>query len=282
MKFSRMASLVCLLCLFPFSIPAQAADSLKISSTIGPVDAGILPLLADTFSKKTGIAISMEKAGTGKTLKKAESGSFDLVMVHARKLEDAFVAAGFGVDRRDVMYNDFVILGPAGDPAGIKGMKSAAQAFATIAKAGVPFVSRGDKSGTHVKEMDIWQAAGIQPAGAWYEVYADGAKGNKATTLYTDKKQAYTLMDRATWLTLKDTVKVVPLVENDPIMLNLIAIIRVNPDKFPQVHKDAALKFADWLVGDEAQTIIRDFGKDKYGQPLFFPNSDQWRAKHGK
>ena len=97
-----------------------------------------------------------------------------------------------------------------------------------------------------------------------------------------DKKQAYTLMDRATWLTLKDTVKVVPLVENDPIMLNLIAIIRVNPDKFPQVHKDAALKFADWLVGDEAQTIIRDFGKDKYGQPLFFPNSDQWNAKHGK
>ena len=260
MKFSRMASLVCLLCLFPLSVPVQAADSLKISSTIGPVDAGILPLLADTFSKKTGIAISMEKAGTGKTLKKAESGTFDLVMVHARKLEDAFVAAGFGVDRRDVMYNDFVILGPAGDPAGIKGMKSAAEAFATIAKAGVPFVSRGD----------------------WYEVYADGAKGNKATTLYTDKKQAYTLMDRATWLTLKDTVKVVPLVENDPIMLNLIAIIRVNPDKFPQVHKDAALKFADWLVGDEAQTIIRDFGKDKYGQPLFFPNSDQWNAKHGK
>ena len=198
MKFSRMASLVCLLCLFPLSVPVQAADSLKISSTIGPVDAGILPLLADTFSKKTGIAISMEKAGTGKTLKKAESGTFDLVMVHARKLEDAFVAAGFGVDRRDVMYNDFVILGPAGDPAGIKGMKSAAEAFATIAKAGVPFVSRGDKSGTHVKEMDIWQAAGIQPAGAWYEVYADGAKGNKATTLYTDKKQAYTLMDRAT------------------------------------------------------------------------------------
>ena len=269
-------------CLTVGTVMSPVTDSLKISSTIGPVDAGILPLLADTFSKKTGIAISMEKAGTGKTLKKAESGTFDLVMVHARKLEDAFVAAGFGVDRRDVMYNDFVILGPAGDPAGIKGMKSAAEAFATIAKAGVPFVSRGDKSGTHVKEMDIWQAAGIQPAGAWYEVYADGAKGNKATTLYTDKKQAYTLMDRATWLTLKDTVKVVPLVENDPIMLNLIAIIRVNPDKFPQVHKDAALKFADWLVGDEAQTIIRDFGKDKYGQPLFFPNSDQWNAKHGK
>uniref|UniRef100_UPI00307CB5BD substrate-binding domain-containing protein n=1 Tax=Desulfovibrio sp. TaxID=885 RepID=UPI00307CB5BD len=258
MKFSRMASLVCLLCLFPLSVPVQAADSLKISSTIGPVDAGILPLLADTFSKKTGIAISMEKAGTGKTLKKAESGTFDLVMVHARKLEDAFVAAGFGVDRRDVMYNDFVILGPAGDPAGIKGMKSAAEAFATIAKAGVPFVSRGDKSGTQVKEMDIWQAAGIQPAGAWYEVYADGAKGNKATTLYTDKKQAYTLMDRATWLTLKDTVKVVPLVENDPIMLNLIAIIRVNPDKFPQVHKDAALKFTDDGLGFIAHQPVRE------------------------
>ena len=263
-------------------MPAQAAETLRISSTIGPVDAGMLPFLAETFTKNTGIEVTIAKAGTGATLKKAESGSFDLVMVHARKLEDAFCAAGFGVDRRDVMYNDFVILGPAKDPAGIKGMKKVTEAVKKIADAKVPFVSRGDKSGTHVKEMDIWQAAGIQPAGAWYEVYADGAKGNKATTLYTDKKQAYTLMDRATWLTLKDTVKVVPLVENDPIMLNLIAIIRVNPDKFPQVHKDAALKFADWLVGDEAQTIIRDFGKDKYGQPLFFPNSDQWNAKHGK
>ncbi len=264
------------------ALPLHAAETLRISSTIGPVDAGILPLLADTFTKKTGIPITMEKAGTGKTLKKAESGSFDLVMVHARKLEDAFCAAGFGTDRRDVMYNDFVLLGPKSDPAGIKGMKKAAEAMAKIAAAKVHFVSRGDKSGTHVKEMDIWAAAGIQPSGDWYEVWEGGSKGNKATTLYAEEKQAYTLMDRATWLTLKDTISLTPLMEADPIMLNLIAVIRVNPEKFPSIHKDEALQFADWVVGDEAQTIIRDFGKDKYGQPLFFPNSDQWNAKHPK
>ena len=263
-------------------LPAQAAETLRISSTIGPVDAGMLPLLAETFTKETGIAVTIAKAGTGATLKKAESGSFDLVMVHARKLEDAFCAAGFGVDRRDVMYNDFVILGPAGDPAGIKGMKKVTEAVKKIAEAKVPFVSRGDKSGTHVKEMEIWAAAGIRPSGTWYEVWEGGAKGNKATTLYVNEKQAYTLMDRATWLTVKDEVSVVPLMEADPLMLNLIAVIRVNPEKFPDIHKDEALKFADWVVGDEAQTLIRDFGKDKYGQPLFFPNSDQWNAKHGK
>lgn len=262
--------------------PACAAQTLRISSTIGPVDAGMLPLLADTFSKKTGIEITMEKAGTGKTLKKAESGSFDLVMVHARKLEDAFCAAGFGIDRRDVMYNDFVILGPKDDPAGIKGMKKVTEAVARIAAAKVPFISRGDKSGTHVKEMEIWQASGIQPSGSWYEVWEGGSKGNKATTLYADTKKAYTLMDRATWLTLKDTVALVPLMENDPLMLNLIAIIRVNPERFPDIHKAEALQFADWLVSDEAQILIRDFGKDKYGQPLFFPNSDEWNAKHKK
>ena len=263
-------------------IPAQAAGTLKISSTIGPVDAGMLPLLADTFSKKTGITITMEKAGTGKTLEKAKSGNFDLVVVHARKLEDAFCAEGFGTDRRDVMYNDFVILGPKNDPAKIRGMKKVTDAVAAIAKAKAPFVSRGDRSGTHVKEMEIWKAAGIEPAGDWYEVWADGAKGNKATTLYTNQKNAYTLMDRATWLTLKNDIAIVPLMENDKLMLNLIAVIRVNPDKFPNVNKAEALQFADWVVGDEAQTLIRDFGKDKYGQPLFFPNSDQWNAKHKK
>ncbi len=276
------ASILALLGMTLCALPVNAADTLRISSTIGPVDAGMLPLLADTFTKKTGIEITMEKAGTGKTLKKAETGQFDLVMVHARKLEDAFCAAGFGIDRRDVMYNDFVILGPKSDPAGIKGMKKVTEAMAKIASSKVHFVSRGDKSGTHVKEMDIWAAAGIQPSGDWYEVWEGGSKGNKATTLYAEEKQAYTLMDRATWLTLKDSISLTPLMEADPLMLNLIAIIRVNPEKFPDIHKDVALQFADWVVGDEAQTIIRDFGKDKYGQPLFFPNSDQWNAKHPK
>ena len=271
--------LLAMLGVFP-AMAADAAKTLRLSSTIGPVDAGIIPLLAQEFTKETGIPVTYEKAGTGATLKKAESGNFDLVVVHARKLEEAFIKAGWGTDRRDVMYNDFVILGPAGDPAGIKGMTRVTEAFAKIAKTGTPFVTRGDKSGTHVKELEIWAASGITPAGDWYITYPDGAKGNKATTQFTNEKKAYTLMDRATYLTMQKEIALVPLVEKDPLMLNLIAIIRVSPEKFPQIHKDEAKKFADWVVADKAQAMIRDFGVDKYGAPLFFPNSDEWNKKH--
>ncbi len=282
-KFLISNVMCCFMLFSMFCVPAHAAEkTLRLSSTIGPVDAGIIPLLAETFTKKTGIPVTYEKAGTGATLKKAESGNFDLVIVHARSLEDAFVKAGFGVDRRDVMYNDFVILGPKSDPAKIKGMKDVAKALQTVAKTEVPFVTRNDNSGTHVKEMQLWKAANIKPSGDWYIKFADGAKGNKATTLYTNDKQAYVLMDRATWLTLKDKLNLEILVEHDKRMLNLIALIRVNPERFGSVHKDEALKFADWVVGDEAQMIIRDFGKDKYGAALFFPNSDQWNAKNPK
>ena len=255
-------------------------QTVRVSSTIGPVDAGIIPLLARTFSQKTGIPVSYAKAGTGLTLERAQSGDFDLVVVHARKLEDAFIEAGWGLDRRDVMYNDFVILGPKADPAGVRGMTDAAEAFRKIARSGARFVTRNDRSGTHVKEMAIWEKAGLTPEGDWYVRFADGAKGNKATTLFANAEQAYTLMDRATWLTLKNELNLEILVEKDPVMLNLIAVIRVNPEKFPKLHKDTALRFADWLVDDEAQTLIRDFGVDRYGEPLFFPNSDQWRAKN--
>ena len=287
MRLSCSQLVPLLLGAFLLAAPAQATQAtpvqttpadpgtVKISSTIGPVDAGIIPLLADTFSKKSGLKVTYAKAGTGATLEKAKTGDFDLVVVHARKLEDKFVADGFGVDRCDVMYNDFVILGPKEDPAGIKGMTDAAQAFRTLAAKKAPVVTRGDKSGTHVKEMEIWAKAGIEPKGDWYLLYPDGAKGNKATTLFADEKNAYVLMDRATWLTLKDQSKLAVLVEKDPVMLNYIAIIRVNPDKFPAVNAKGAKDLADWLVGDEAQGIIKTFGVDKYKEPLFFPNAQR-------
>lgn len=250
-----------------------AAEEVRLSSTIGPIDAGIVPLLAKAYEDKAGVKIVFEGAGTGATLKKAQTGDFDLVMVHARKLEDEFVAQGFGLDRRDVMYNDFVILGPPDDPAGIKGLKSAAEAFEKIAGAKAPFVTRGDQSGTHVKEMEVWTAAKIKPEGAWYELFADGAKGNKATTAYADQRKAYLLMDRATYLTSKDKISLTPLVEGDEALLNYIAVIAVNPEKFPAINAAGAKAFMDWLVGNEAQSLIRDFGVDQYGQPLFFPNA---------
>lgn len=261
------------------------AGTIRLSSTIGPVDAGIIPLLADNYKAKTGTEFVIEKAGTGATLEKAKTGNFDLVVVHARALEDRFIAEGYGQNRRDFMYNDFVILGPEGDPAGIKGMKSAAEALKKIAEAKAPFISRGDMSGTHVAEMKVWRAAGISPDAEmdeWYTVFSLGKLGNGPTTIFADKRGAYTLMDRATYLTRRSGIKIVSLVEGDPILLNLIAAIEVSPKRFPKVNNAEAVKFVDWLCGDEAQTIIKDFKVSEYGEPLFFPNSDEWNKKHGK
>lgn len=269
-----MRFLFALLSLMLFMNPAIAVTGeVRLSSTIGPVDAGIVPLLAKTYESKSGDTVLYEKAGTGATLDKARKGGFDLVMVHARKLEDKFIAEGYGLYRRDIMYNDFVILGPKDDMAGIKGMKSASKAFAALAKAKAPFVTRGDMSGTHVKEMEVWEEAGLKPEGDWYDTFVDGKKGNKATTLYANDKKAYVLMDRATYLTLKKDIDLAPLVEGDQILLNLIAVIPVNPQKIANVNAAGAKAFIEWLESDEAQGIIKVFGVDKYGEPLFFPNA---------
>ena len=246
-----------------------------LASTIGPIDAGIVGALEAAFTKKTGIAVEHTGAGTGQALKLAETGNYDLVLVHAKALEEKFVAEGFGTKRYDLMYNDFVILGPPSDPARIKGMKDATSALGKIAQAQALFVTRGDKSGTHVKELEIWKKAGIEPQGAWYQVFAEGAKGNAATLVFTNEKQAYSVMDRATYITLKPKITLQVLVERDEALLNYITLIPVNPAKFPQVHHAEAMQFVDWLQGREAQIIIRDFGKDKYGEPLFFPNSPE-------
>jgi tungstate transport system substrate-binding protein len=257
-------------------VPAQP-KKIMLASTIGPIDAGIVGALEDAFLKKTGIVVEHTGAGTGKAIQMAETGKYDLVLVHAKALEEKFVADGFGTKRYDLMYNDFVVLGPAADPAKIKGMKDAAAALKVIAQAQVTFVTRGDKSGTHVKELEVWKKAGIEPQGAWYQVFAEGAKGNAPTLAFTNEKQAYTVMDRATYITMKSKITLLILVERDDILLNYITLIPVNPAKFPQVHYAEAMQFVDWLQGKDAQTIIRDFGKEKYGEPLFFPNSPEGR-----
>lgn len=252
-----------------------------MASTIGPIDAGIVAALEDAYFKRTGVVVRHAGAGTGAALEMARSGSFDLVMAHARALEDRFVADGFGVDRRDVMCNDFVILGPASDPARIRGERSAVDALGKIAAAGAGFLTRGDSSGTHVKEVELWRAAGIAPGGAWYAKAERGAAGNAATTRDAEARQAYVLMDRATYLTLKREISLQVLVERDPALLNYIAVIRVNPARLPRVNAEGARAFQDWLVSDEAQELIRALEVDRYGEPLFFPNSDEWRKRHG-
>lgn len=246
---------------------------LLLSSTIGPIDAGIVDVLETEFQKKTGIVIRHVGAGTGATLKRAESGNFDIVMVHAKALEEKFVANGFGTQRYDIMYNDFVLLGPADDPAKVKGEKSISVALKKIMDSKALFISRGDNSGTHIKEKELWQAAGIKPEGNWYRIYEKGAEGNSKTLKYVNEQKGYTIMDRATYITLKKEIQLQVLVEKDESMLNYITLIPVNPAKFPGVKYDEAMQFVEWVASEEGQKIIRDFGKDKYGEPLFFPNS---------
>jgi tungstate transport system substrate-binding protein len=254
-----------------------------LSSTIGPIDAGIVSALEDKFEKDTGIRVRHVGAGTGAALDLARKCNIDLVLVHAKPLEEKFIAEGFGTERIPLMYNDFVIVGSVADPAAIKGTKTATEALKKIMDSGSLFISRGDKSGTHVAEMELWGKAGIKPAGSWYAVYDKGAEGNVPTLKYADQKEAYTVIDRATYVSIKDQIKLAILVEGDEALLNYISLIPVNPAKCPGVNTKDTMKFVKWLTSPKkGQLIIRDFGKDKYGSPLFFPNSVEWQKAQKK
>ena len=256
-KWSALVVLLCLVLVAGCaSLSSQKSDQfIFLSSTIGPIDSGIVGALEDQFEKETGIRVRHVGAGTGAALKLATKGQIDLVMAHAKSLEENFIADGYGTERIPLMYNDFVIVGPASDPAAVKGEKSATAALKKIMDANGKFISRGDKSGTHVAEMELWKKTGV----------------------------AYTVIDRATYLSLKDQIKVVILVEGDEALLNYISLIPVNPAKFPRVNRKDTLTFVQWLTSPEkGQLIIRDFGKEKYGSPLFFPNSVEWQKLQKK
>lgn len=272
--------LVCGLFLFSSGLSAQQGF-VYLASTIGPIDSGVVDALENAFEKETGIRVRHVGAGTGAALEIAKQGSVDLVLVHARALEEKFVTDGYGLERVPLMYNDFVIVGPAADPAGIKGMKNALEAMKVLADKAAPFVTRGDNSGTHVAEKDLWAKAGLKPAGAWYQVFAKGAEGNTATLVYTDAQNAYTVIDRASYLGAKGKIKLAVLVEGDEVLLNHISLIPVNPAKCPKARVKDAATFVQWLTAaDKGQKLIVDFGKDTYGQPLFIPESTAWKAKY--
>jgi tungstate transport system substrate-binding protein len=213
--------------------------------------------------------------GTGQALALGEAGDADVLMVHARAREDAFMEAGHGVRREDLMYNDFVIVGTESDPAGIAGMTDAAAAFAKVAEAEAPFVSRGDDSGTHTKEKAIWSAAGVEPSGGWY---ISAGQGMGAVLTMADEQQAYTLSDRATYLarTLEGTELQI-VVEGDPILFNPYGVMVVNPDKGDHIQDELANTFIDWLISVETQEEIGQFGVAEFGAPLFTPDSEPWR-----
>ncbi|PKO21026.1 MAG: tungsten ABC transporter substrate-binding protein [Chloroflexi bacterium HGW-Chloroflexi-1] len=260
------------------ALPTRAPEAreLILATTTSTQDSGLLDVILPDFEKEYNVKVNVIAVGTGQAIKLGEDGNADVLLVHARAKEDAFMAAGHGVRREDVMYNDFVILGPKSDPAGIKGMTAAAAALEKIADARAPFISRGDDSGTHAKEKSIWQAAGIEPSGDWY---ISAGQGMGAVLTMADEQLAYTLSDRATYLarTLAGTDLVI-LTEGDPVLFNPYGVIAVNPAKGPHIQADLAEAFIDWLISLPAQEKIAQFGMDKFGAPLFTPDSPLWRA----
>ncbi len=260
--------------------PARAgADVIVLQSTTSTRNSGLLDHLLPKFTARTGIEVRVVAVGTGQALKNARNGDGDALLVHARARELAFVAEGYGVLRCDVMYNDFVIVGPADDPAGIAGMRDAPAAFARIAAAGAIFVSRGDDSGTHVKERSLWRLAGIDPAAGAADWYREAGAGMGATLNIAAGMEGYTLTDRASWIAFANKRNLALLVEGDPRLFNQYGVILVNPARHPAVNFAAAKAFRDWLVGPEGQAAIAAFRVK--GQQLFFPNADCGRAAQG-
>jgi tungstate transport system substrate-binding protein len=253
-----------------FSLFAGAAETITLATTTSTYDTGLLDAILPVFTKATGIEVKVVSAGTGKALEYGKNGDADIVLVHARSSEDKFVAEGYGIDRKDVMYNNFLLIGPKEDPAKIKGMKDVVAAFKKIAEKEAPFVSRGDKSGTNVKELEIWKAAGITPSGDWYLM---SGVGMGQTLIVANEKGAYTLSDDGTYYdyTLGKKIDLPVMVEGDKVLFNQYGIILVNPAKVPTVKYDAAKKLHDWMTGPDGQKEIAKF--KKYGKQLFFPNA---------
>lgn len=257
---------------------AAPANDLLLVSTTSTQDSGLLDVLLPAFTARTGYTVQLVAVGSGQALKLGEQGNADVILLHSPAAEKEFVANGFGVDRRLVMHNDFVVVGPSSDPAGIRG-ENPANALQKIFTSAATFVSRGDDSGTHVKELSLWKGADLDPMGqAWY---LETGQGQGATLSIASEKGGYALTDRGTFLAYQANVDLEILVEGDPFLLNVYHVITVNPEKFPKTNLDGAKAFADFITSDEGQKIIGDFGMAKYGQPLFFPDADKTDADLG-
>lgn len=251
-------------------------DRLILATTTSTYDSGLLDYILPDFEATYHVTVDVVSVGTGQAIALGESGDADVLLVHARAREDAFVEAGHGLIRYDVMYNDFVIVGPASDPAGIKGMTVATDALAQLAESGATFVSRGDDSGTHTKEKEVWAAAGIEPSGDWYISAGDGMG---AVLTMSEELQAYTLSDRATYLARQaEGLALEIVVEGDPILFNPYGVIPVNPAAHPNVNADLATAFTHWIISLPTQDLIASF--EVNGSPLFTPDSVPYRVAH--
>jgi len=260
------------------SVQAQQ-KAIILATTTSTQDSGLLDKLIPIFEKKTGYFVKTIAVGSGQAMAMGQKGEADVMLVHSPAAEKKFVAEGYGINRRIIMHNDFVIVGPPEDSAKITGMKSASESFKKIATANSLFLSRGDNSGTHSKEKSIWKATGINPEGEkWYQ---QTGLGMGQTLNVTAEKKGYTLADRGTYLALKKNLGLDILVEGDAILLNVYHVMEVNPAKWPKVNAGGAKAFADFMVSKETQDIIKIFGVDKYGSPLFFPDAGKKEEEVG-
>ncbi len=257
--------LLLLMALLLIACPALAKEHLRLATTTSTENSGLLAELLPPFEQANDCQVDVIAVGTGKAIKLGETGDVDVVLVHARSKEDKFVADGFGVDRRDVMYNDFIILGPVDDPAGIADSKDAAAALGKIAVAKATFVSRGDDSGTHSREKQLWKASGIAPSGGWY---LEAGRGMGEVITMATERGGYTLSDRATYLAYKAKTDLKIAVEGDPGLFNPYGVIMVNPQKHPHVKVDLSKKFLDYLTSKQGRDLITGFRKG--GEQLFY------------
>ena len=258
-------------------VKAPENTSIILATTTSTQDSGLLDALLPVFEKKTGYKVKTIAVGTGQALAMGEKGEADVLLVHAPAAEKKVVEKGAAIQRRLVMHNDFVFVGPAGDRANIKG-KTTIDALKAVAATKSPFISRGDDSGTHKMELNLWKAAGVKPAAPWYQ---EAGAGMGQTLKIADEKLGYTLTDRATYLAQKKNLKLMILVEGDAKLLNIYHVMEVNPAKFAKANNAGAKAFGDFLLSSEGQKIIAEFGKDKYGQPLFFADGGKTEKDFG-
>ena len=258
-----------LVAIFLFACQATASESvLRLATTTSTANSGLLEFLIPRFTRETGIEVHTIAVGTGKALRLGREGDVDIVLVHARAAEDAFVEGGYGVDRADVMYNDFIIVGPRSDPAGAASSDSVARVLQRIYDSKQPFISRGDDSGTHKRELILWESADKTPAGSWYR---EVGQGMGKTLQIANEIDGYTMTDRGTWLAYQSKLDIQLLFEDDPPLFNPYGIIAVNPARHPDVNYVGASKLIKWMTAPEAQKMIGEF-KIK-GQQLFVPSA---------
>ncbi len=250
-----------------FAATAQAQERLRLATTTSVQDSGLMPYLLPVFEKQCRCKVDMIAVGSGQALKLASNGDVDMVIVHEPAAEKKFLDDGWGINHRTFMMNDFVILGPSSDPARIAGLKSAAQAFSRVQQTSSLFISRGDDSGTHKKEMDLWHKAGVAPEGRWR---LEIGQGMGAVLTMANEKQAYTICDRATYLSRGGQLNLKVLVEGDPDLINYYSAMQANPARFPSARKDLSAQLIDWLCSSEGQKIIGAYAVN--GHRLFTPN----------